>query len=57
MENGTRSDWSEPTRVEVVHHPLGQAIGLFLLGGVVFLATVGLIVAGSRAERRVTGQA
>lgn len=56
LENGDHSAWSEPRRVEVAHHPLGQAIGLFILGGVVFLATVGLIVAGSRLERRVAGQ-
>lgn len=41
-------DWSEPARVEVTHHSLNLALTLAGLGSLVFLATVGVIVAGSR---------
>jgi hypothetical protein len=38
--------WSEPVRAEVEHHSLARALGLFALGGVVFAATVALILLG-----------
>lgn len=41
-------DWSKVVKVTVRHHPLNRAIGYFLLGAVVFLATVVLIAAGAR---------
>jgi len=40
--------WSPAARVRVVHHPLSLALTLAGLGGFVFLATVGVIVIGSR---------
>ncbi|OOG28089.1 hypothetical protein B1C78_02380 [Thioalkalivibrio denitrificans] len=52
LADGTRTDWSDPQAVQVAHHPFGQAVFLFILGGVVFLATVILIIAGTRADRR-----
>lgn len=44
----------EPIVVTVRHHPLGRAFAFFTLGAVVFVATLGLIVFGSRDrnERR-----
>lgn len=44
------SAWSEPVSVQVSHHPLSRALGFFAVGLVVFLATVLLIVRGSRAD-------
>lgn len=43
--------WSEPVRVEVAHHSLGRALTLFLLGALVFGATVAVIVIGQRRTR------
>ncbi|WP_018233269.1 hypothetical protein [Thioalkalivibrio thiocyanodenitrificans] len=57
LADGGESGWSDTQTVEVVHHPRAQAIGLFILGGLVFLATVGLIVAGTSAGRRAAGGA
>lgn len=48
-ETGT-TEWSEPVNVTVAHHSLMNAWLLFSLGGLVFLATVGVIVAGTRKE-------
>ena len=39
-----------PTRVIVRHHPLSRALAFFGLGAMVFAATLGLIVFGSRAR-------
>lgn len=44
------SDYGDTLAVTVRHHPLGRAFGFFALGAVVFLATLALIVTGSRAE-------
>ncbi|AGA31923.1 hypothetical protein TVNIR_0212 [Thioalkalivibrio nitratireducens DSM 14787] len=52
LADGSESAWSETLTVEVAHHPRAQAFGIFTVGGLVFLATAGLIVAGTRAERR-----
>jgi hypothetical protein len=41
---------SETVAVTVRHHSLGRALGFFALGAVVFLATLGLIVFGSRGR-------
>ncbi|NIR59780.1 MAG: hypothetical protein GWO02_09760 [Gammaproteobacteria bacterium] len=53
---GRTGDWSAPAKVTVDHHPLARAITFFAVGGVVFVATVGLIVAGSRRARRESGR-
>ena len=42
--------WSVPVQVRVLHHSLTKAFGFFAVGAVVFLATVGLILAGGRRE-------
>ena len=44
------SAYGDTVTVTVQHHPLGRAFGFFALGAVVFLATLALIVTGSRAE-------
>jgi hypothetical protein len=43
--------WSEPVHVTVEHHSLARAFGFFAAGAVVFLATLGLIVFGTRQPR------
>lgn len=44
--------WSAPEVVEVNHHSLARALRFFTVGAVVFLATLGLIVAGGLRDRR-----
>lgn len=44
--------WSPPVVVEVRHHALGKALGFLALGAVIFLATLALILAGSRRAGR-----
>ena len=44
------STFSSMVKVTVRHHPLGRAIGYFVAGAVVFLATAMLIVSGARAR-------
>lgn len=48
--DGQLSDWSEPIVVVVEHHSLQLAFLLFGLGAVVFLATVVVVVKGSKEE-------
>ncbi len=48
-DSNFRSEWSEPLLVTIKHHPLQLAYGLFAMGAVVFLATVGIVVRGSRS--------
>ncbi|WP_040405905.1 hypothetical protein [Ectothiorhodospira sp. PHS-1] len=48
LADDSRSDWSPPLTVEVRHHALHQALTLFGVGAVVFLATIALIVTGRR---------
>jgi hypothetical protein len=48
LEGGESTDWSAIATVRVSHHPLSRAFGFFAAGAVVFLATLGLIVAGNR---------
>jgi hypothetical protein len=40
--------WSEPIRITVAHHSLGRALTFFAVGAIVFAATLGLIIHGSR---------
>ncbi len=44
--------WSATVRVEVRHHDLAEALGLFGVGALVFLSTATLIVVGGRRRRR-----
>jgi hypothetical protein len=57
LADGARSPWSEASTVRVEHHPFNQAVFLFLLGAVVFIATIGLIVAGTLKEWREADRA
>lgn len=45
------SEFGEALEVTVRHHSLERAFGFFALGAFVFLATLALIVTGSRTER------
>lgn len=52
--DGPSSDWSEVVTVTVRHHPLSRALLFFTLGAVVFLATLLLVVTGSRHKGKST---
>ncbi|HWM27591.1 MAG TPA: hypothetical protein VNQ14_03960 [Woeseiaceae bacterium] len=43
-------NWSSTVKVTVRHHPLRRAIGFFVVGAVVFFATLLLVVGGTRRE-------
>lgn len=43
--------WSEVVQVQVEHHPLSRALIFFTVGLIVFLATVILIVRGSKSVK------
>lgn len=51
MSSAGAGQWSEPVHVSVEHHSLARAFGFFAAGAVVFLATLGLIVFGTRQSR------
>lgn len=51
FSGGHSSSWSEPVAVTVEHHALHRTLVFFLLGAVVFLATLLLIVIGARRSR------
>lgn len=42
--------WSEPIVVKVEHHSLKLAYSLFIIGGIVFLATLGVVIHGTRTK-------
>lgn len=46
--DGTFSDWSPMVTVTVSHHSLPRAFSFFLLGLIVFVATLLLIISGAR---------
>ena len=48
----TGATLGQPVRVEIAHHSRSRAFAFFAVGGVVFLATLGLIVFGSRGYSR-----
>ncbi len=50
-DNGTAGEWSRPLQVRVAYQSMRDAFVLFAIGGVVVLATVVLVVAGSRKDR------
>jgi hypothetical protein len=43
--------WSDVTRVEVSHHQLSRAFMFFILGAIVFVATLAVVVTGNRAHK------
>lgn len=51
VRRADESGWSEPTRVTVAHHPLPRALGFFLVGTLVFIATLAVVVIGKRGDR------
>ncbi len=51
-ESGASGEWSRPLHVEVEYQSMRLAVSLFALGGVVFLATLVLVVAGTVADRK-----
>lgn len=51
-ETKTASQWSQPVRVIVEHHPLGRAFGFFFVGLVVFLSILVAIIRGARQLSR-----
>ena len=48
--DGRPGPWSTPLAVRVAHHSALRAWAMFGLGALVFLATLGLILWGGRAE-------
>ena len=51
-QQGAPGAWSEVVKVSVEHHSLARAFLYFGIGAVVFLATAGLIVAGTLKSRK-----
>ena len=49
---GDASPWSEVVKVSVEHHSLGRAFLYFGIGAGVFVATAGLIIAGTLKSRK-----
>ena len=50
QEPPTVGPWSDPILIEVEHHSLRLAMSLFIIGGVVFLATVVVVVHGTKTK-------
>jgi len=50
--NTATGQWSEPLEIEVKHHTLTRAFGFFTLGAVMFLATLGVLISGTRRRGR-----
>ena len=44
---GADGEFGNVVKVTVQHHPLGRAFAFFALGAVVFLSTLGVIIAGA----------
>lgn len=44
------SAWSDTVEVEVKHHSLSRAFGFFILGAIMFVATVIVLLKGARGE-------
>ena len=52
VQDDAHSDWSNVTKVEVSHHPLSRAFMFFTLGAIVFIATLVVVVLGSKTHTR-----
>lgn len=44
--------WSDVTMVKVSHHRLSRAFMFFMLGAIVFIATLVVVVTGNRANKK-----
>jgi hypothetical protein len=49
-QNGAASPWGESVSLFVEHHTLAKAMAFFVIGAVVFLATLLLIILGARRQ-------
>jgi hypothetical protein len=50
----TGPSWSNVHRVVVEHHSIGRAVTFLIIGGLVFAATLVVVLWGNRAERQET---
>lgn len=48
----TPAEWSNITKVTVTHHPLSRAFMFFILGALVFVATLVMVIRGNRTYRQ-----
>ena len=53
-QDNARSDWSASVEIQVAHHPLSRALGFFAIGLLIFIATMLLILSGSRRTRNLS---
>jgi hypothetical protein len=51
VDDGPPGEWSRPLQVRVAYQSMRDAVLLFGVGGIVVLATLILVVAGSRKDR------
>ncbi len=51
VDDGPPGEWSRPLQVRITYQSMRDAILLFAIGGIVVLATLVLVVAGSRKDR------
>lgn len=54
---GTPGPWSRPLHVRVEYQSMRRAVLLFALGGLVVLATAGLVIAGARKDQKAAPKA
>ncbi|WP_455219461.1 hypothetical protein [Kaarinaea lacus] len=52
MQDDIETEWSNVTRVEVSHHPLSRAFMFFGLGAFVFIATLVIVLLGSKTDNQ-----
>ena len=48
INNGNTGNWSQPVVVTVSHHSLSRALTFFVIGFLMFIATVTLVIKGIR---------
>lgn len=51
-EDDTETGWSNTAKVEVNHHPLSRAFMFFALGAIVFIATLSVVILGSKSYKQ-----
>jgi hypothetical protein len=52
VQDDIETAWSNVTKVEVTHHPLSRAFMFFVLGATVFIATLIVVILGSKAHNQ-----